>query len=74
MKFSDKIKAYGELRTWVYAVLNRYVEDKQIRPDEDFDDFSLMDEKVLLFFNDSGLYTSVKLEKLDKYVETNNIK
>ena len=69
----EKFETYHELRKELWNMCADYVHGNGIRPNEEFDDFFLLnDDKVALLFIDDdgdyvGTYTSVDLEDLSAF-------
>ncbi len=65
----EKVKTYNRLHRELLDICEDYIKRNNIRPDEEFDDFSMSSDRVLLFFKDdegdpSGYYTQVSYNDL----------
>lgn len=65
----EKVKTYNRLHRELLDICEDYIKRNNIRPDEEFDDFSMSSDRVLLFFRDdegdpSVYYTQVSYEDL----------
>lgn len=69
----EKFETYHELKKELWNMCADYVHGNGIRPNEEFDDFFLLngDKVALLFIDDDGdyvgTYTSVDLEDLSAF-------